>query len=56
MGARRHSAQRRDGELGKLEEWTFYRKTEILGLIRFMVLLAFIIQLMVEFGPHTVAP
>jgi hypothetical protein len=42
-------------ETGKLEEWTFYRKTEILGLLRVLVVLAFVIQLMVEFGPQTVA-
>ena len=42
-------------EIGKLEEWTIYRKTEILGLLRALVVLAFVIRLMVEFGPHTVA-
>ena len=42
-------------EVGKLEEWTFYRKTEILGLLRVLIVLAFVIQLMVEFGPQTVA-
>jgi hypothetical protein len=42
-------------DLGKLEEWTFYRKTEILGLLRVLIVLAFVIQLLVEFGPHTVA-
>ena len=32
------------------------KQAEIIGLLRFVVGAAFVIQLMVEFGPHTVAP
>ncbi|MCA9191079.1 MAG: hypothetical protein KDB03_04940 [Planctomycetales bacterium] len=42
--------------LRELEDWNFYRKNEVLGLLRFLIVVAFVVQLMVEFGPHNVAP
>ncbi len=35
---------------------TMRKQAEVLGLVRLMMVVALVIQLMVEFGPHTVAP
>lgn len=54
--------KRRKGEkpttpkLKRDNQQTLQRRAEILGLLRMMVVVAFVIQLMIEFGPHTVAP
>ncbi len=59
MKTRKHKGRNSKATISKLkrdDHKAMRKQAEILGLLRFMVVVAFVLQLMVEFGPHTVAP